>query len=177
MKDHSENTLRAAIKSLRDTVAPALDPTDDQAQEQLRLTVEFLEFLRTRLYDLHPRHRYELGHQIEVAESLDEVVSDQRLGPAGLLAAAIERARGTYNDPASHTRELESSSEELWGTVRAVVRHVQAESPALRQRVAATVLTGVAPLVEMESAWYLPYGFEPDPTAITDLDTLLAHNR
>lgn len=47
MMDHSENTLRAAIKSLRDTVAPAVDPLDPQAVEQLRLTIDFLEFLRT----------------------------------------------------------------------------------------------------------------------------------
>lgn len=57
MMDHCENTLRAAIKSLRDTVAPAVDPDDSQATEQLRLTIDFLEFLRTRIYDVHARHR------------------------------------------------------------------------------------------------------------------------
>ena len=37
MMDHGDNTLRAAIKSLSETVAPAVDPDDPQAREQLRL--------------------------------------------------------------------------------------------------------------------------------------------
>jgi len=44
MIDHSENTLGAAIKALRFTVAPAVDPGDAQAVEQLRLTIDFLDF-------------------------------------------------------------------------------------------------------------------------------------
>ncbi|NDK91451.1 hypothetical protein GYA93_17985 [Gordonia desulfuricans] len=49
MIDHSENALRAVIKSLRDVVAPAVDPGDPMAQEQLALSLGTLEFLHSRL--------------------------------------------------------------------------------------------------------------------------------
>jgi hypothetical protein len=177
MKDHSENTLRAAIKSLRDTVAPAVDPADDQAQEQLRLTIDFLEFLRSRIYDLHARHRYELARQLEVAASLSDAADGIPGDAPELLSAALASALAVHADPASHTKDLQASSEELWGVVRTVVREARTAPAAVKQRVGACVLTGVGPLVEMESAWYLPFGFEPDPHAVTGLDDLLTRGR
>ena len=44
MPDHTDNNLRAAIKSLTDVVTPAVDPGDPMAREQLALVVAFLEF-------------------------------------------------------------------------------------------------------------------------------------
>ena len=174
MMDHSENTLRAAIKSLRDTVAPAVDPDDSQAAEQLRLTIDFLEFLRTRIYDVHARHRYELRHQIEVAKALR---SDARLVSAmaatrleDALLSAVER----QSSADAHTIELRSASQELWGSVRGVVRAARDAADDVRERISLCVVQGVQPLVEMESAWYLPFGFEPNPTSIPGLDELLA---
>lgn len=173
MMDHNENTLRAAIKSLRDTVAPAVDPTDPQANEQLRLTIDFLEFLRTRVYDVHPRSRYELGRQIGVAELLldDARAVSERAGDE--LATALAEATERYSDPATHTRDLQGASARLWRAVRGTVREARAAVPELRARISNTVLSGVEPLIEMESAWYRPFGFEPDPDAVTDLGELL----
>jgi hypothetical protein len=173
MKDHSENTLRAAIKCLRDTVAPAVDPTDPQAQEQLRLTIDFLEFLRTRLYDVHARHRYELGHQITVAGSvLDdaELVSSRA---AGAVRDALAEARTVHGAPDAHTRDLQTASERVWGAVRGLLREAREASDDVRERISENVVGGLAPLIEMESAWYAPFGFEPDPASVPDLAGLL----
>lgn len=178
MKDHSENTLRAAIKCLRDTVAPAVDPQDPQAVEQLRLTIDFLEFLRTRLYDVHSRHRYELGHQMGVARSLmdDAVLVSPETGAdiATSLGRSLERAASTHVDPGAHTRDLQAVSEELWGIVRAIIREARSAPEDVRARVSASVIAGIEPLVELESAWYLPFGFEPDPGSVPELPELLA---
>ena len=49
MNEHPfDNPLRAAVKSLTDVVAPALDPTNPLANEQLRLVCRFLEYTRLR---------------------------------------------------------------------------------------------------------------------------------
>jgi hypothetical protein len=174
MMDHSENTLRAAIKSLRDTVTPAVDPDDSQATEQLRLTIDFLEFLRTRIYDVHARHRYELRHQIEVAQALRSDAQLVSSRAATQLENALESALTVQSDADAHTMELRSASQELWGSVRGVVREAREAADDVRQRISLSVLQGVQPLVEMESAWYLPFGFEPDPSSVAALDELLA---
>lgn len=177
MKDHSENTLRAAIKSLRDTVTPAVDPTDPQAAEQLRLTIDFLEFLRTRLYDVHARHRYELEHQMVVARSLLEEADKVSERATQAMISALSTAAAAHADAATHTRDLQAASDALWGTVRALVREAGSAPTEVQERISAHVLSGMEPLVELESSWYLPFGFEPDPESVAPLTDLLTAPR
>lgn len=177
MMDHSENTLRAAIKSLRDTVAPAVDRTDAQANEQLRLTIDFLEFLRTRIYDIHARQRYELRHQVAVAQTL---LDDVALLPPDIgerLTLALTAAQSVHSDADAHTEDLRAASQELWAVVRGILRTTRSASAGVRDRISASVLSGIEPLVEMESAWYLPFGLEPDPGSVSRLTDLLASPR
>ena len=49
MSDVTDNGLRAAVKALTDVVAPSIDPSDPLAKEQLRLVVDYLQFVRSRL--------------------------------------------------------------------------------------------------------------------------------
>ncbi|HEY5857785.1 MAG TPA: hypothetical protein VIW24_28045 [Aldersonia sp.] len=174
MMDHSENTLNAAIKSLRDTVAPAVDRSDPQAEEQLRLTIDFLSFLKTRIYDIHARQRYELACQMQVARAL--LADAASLGPdvGDRLAAALSEAETTHAAADSHTDDLRAASQQLWATVRGVVRSARTAPEAVRDRIGERVLSGIAPLVELESAWYVPFGFEPAPDSVPHLADLLA---
>ncbi len=174
MRDHSETTLGAAIKSLRDAVAPAVDPSDPQAVEQLRLTVDFLEFLQLRLYDLHPRHRFELGHQLATGRALLDDAGQVSTDAQERLATAVTDAEAAYGSPDTSTRELRAASESLWAAVRGVIREAATTPPELRERISAAVRTGMAPLVAMETSWYLPFGFDPAPGSAPDLAALLA---
>ena len=172
MIDHSENTLGAAIKALRFTVAPAVDPGDAQAVEQLRLTIDFLDFLRVRLYDLHARHRYELTHQVNVARALADdakLVSEQ----ADLrLQAALRTAGDVIGDEDAQTGDLRAASKVLWAAVRGTIRESRQAPDEVRRRIEASVVRMIDPLVTMESAWYLPFGFEPDPASVPGLGEL-----
>ena len=173
MIDHSENTLRAAIKCLRDTVAPAVDPRDPQAIEQLRLTVDFLEFLRSRIYDIHGRHRYELGRQIELAAAVAGDAGRVSERARSELDDGLAQARRAHASPEAQTEDLRDASRRLWGAVRGLVRSAR-EAPAdVEERIAAAVVAHVDPLVEMTSAWYLPFGFEPRPQDVPELSRLL----
>ncbi|MBA8961870.1 hypothetical protein ACVH9Z_02275 [Rhodococcus opacus] len=173
MMDHSENTLRAAIKSLRDTVAPAVDPGDPQAVEQLRLTIDFLEFLRTRVYDIHARQRYELGRQMDIAQALldDAALLSPEVGDR--LTHALADARSVFGDAEAHTQDLRASSQQLWAVVRGIVRTARQAPEEVRERISTKVIGGIEPLIEMESAWFLPFGFEPDPGSVPQLTDLL----
>jgi hypothetical protein len=173
MKDHSENTLRAAIKCLRDVVTPAVDADDPQATEQLRLTIDFLEFLRTRMYDIHPRLRYELGHQITVAQSLQDDAALVSPRAARELTDALEQATEAHRAAETHTSDLQLASDRLWSRVRGVLREARSAPAEVRERITTVALAGLDPLLEMESAWYLPFGFEPDPSVVPELRELL----
>ena len=173
MMDHSENTLRAAIKCLRDTVAPAVDPRDPQAIEQLRLTIDFLEFLRTRIYDIHGRHRYELGRQIEGAAAVADDAGRVSAQAGREIDDGLVEARRVYASPDAQTEDLRVVSRRLWGVVRGVVRTAREAPTEVQERVAAAVVAHAGPLVEMESAWYLPFGFEPRPQDVPELGQLL----
>lgn len=173
MMDHSENTMRAAIKSLRDTVSPAVNPEDAQASEQLRLTIDFLEFLRTRIYDIHARHRHELVYQLRVAERLTDPADEVSAEAGRRLRSAQEAVRTVLADADAHTEGLREASQHVWGAVRGVVRESRKHPAELRERVSAVVLDCMTPLIELDSAWYAPFGFEPDPDVITPLDQLL----
>lgn len=173
MIDHSENTLRAAIKCLRDTVAPAVDPRDPQAIEQLRLTVDFLEFLRSRIYDIHGRHRYELARQIEVAAAVAADAGRVSARAVQEIDDGLVEARRVYASPDAQTADLRAASRRLLGAVRGVVRTAREASVEVQERIAAAVVTHADPLVEMASAWYLPFGFEPRPQDVPELGQLL----
>lgn len=172
MIDHSDNTLIAAINSLSQTVAPALKEDDPQAKEQLTLTIQFLELLRSRLHDLHSRHLFELRHRTRIAESLlpdAKLVSEKA---AEELHTALGQATELQRRPDATTDEARAASQELWRAVRGMVRSARGVDAETRLRIQSTVTAGVAPLVEMESAWYTPYGFvkrEPDSKSLHQL--------
>ena len=60
MANHADNDFRAAAKSLLDVVAPAIDPANPLARQQLKLVVDWLDFYRSRLPYNQDRERLEL---------------------------------------------------------------------------------------------------------------------
>ena len=139
---------------------PPSTPATRKATAQPRLTIDYLEFLRTRLYDIHARHRYELACQMQVARAL--LADAASLGPdvGDRLADALSVAETTYATAGSHTDDLRAASQQLWASVRGVVRSARTAPEEVRDRIGEQVLAGIAPLVELESAWYVPFGFE-----------------
>lgn len=168
-----ENNLRAAMKALSDVVAPAVDPADPMAREQLVLVVAFLEYTRAHVYDIHGRERYGLRHQLAMADAL---VADARAlsETAGArLAAVIVEARATLEDPESGTTRLRDASERLGATVRGVIREARGADPETRSRIERTVLETSEPLLTLHRRWSAPLGFDPDPSTLPSLQSLL----
>ncbi|WP_157117476.1 hypothetical protein [Nocardia vaccinii] len=150
-----------------------MDAADPQAVEQLRLTIDFLEFLRTRIYDIHARQRYELGRQLDLARAL---LDDAALITANIdehLEGAWSRANAVYIDASAHTEDLRAASQHLWAAVRGVIRTARHAPEEIRNYIGAQIISGMEPLVEVDSAWYLPFGSEPEPARVPGLDDLL----
>lgn len=169
--DQTDTALRAIIKSLTDTVAPALPEADPLAREQLRLSVDYLVFLRQRLHDLHQRERFDLRHAIALAQ---EIVA---AGAAGDRARAVQgelrRAAALVADPGAGTGAIRAAAMDLAYVVSGVVQHLAEQPPGVADRIRKAVLAETARRVEFERLWYAPIGFEPAPLDQAGLQAFL----
>lgn len=158
MMDHSENTLRAAIKALRETVTPAVNPEDPQAVEQLSLTIEFLEHLHTRIYDIHAREWSGLGNQLALARRLIDDVGSIPEDVRARLERSWSEAREVHADADAHTEDLRAATQKLGAGVRGVIRTVRDAPEDVRNRVSVHVMSQIESSIEADHAWYATLG-------------------
>jgi len=161
--DHSDNALRAAIKALEEVVAPAVDPADPQAAEQLALVIDSLRFLRDRLDHLHDRARFDLSHHLALAHAVAD----------GELDAEIASAAAVYERPGARTPELRASTARLAAALRTLVRDAATADEATRRRIERRIVEGERARIEADRAWHLPQGFDPDPSSVAPLEHAL----
>ena|SRR5689334_25274843 len=161
--DHSDNTLRASIKALEEVVAPALDPADPLAAEQLVLVIDALKFLRARLDHLHDRARFDLGHHLALARAISEDVA---------LDPEIEAATALYERADARTPELRDAAAVLTAALRAAIGNAEDD---VKPRIERSIVAGSRARIEADRAWHLPQGFDPDPSSVPPLDAALRH--
>ncbi|GAC1355290.1 MAG: hypothetical protein NVSMB34_08400 [Variovorax sp.] len=177
MADYTDNALLAAIKALEKVVAPAVNPADPLASEQLRLVMGFLKFLRLRLPDWHLRLVFELNHYLGLAEQLADharLVSDE---VSLRLHSAIEQARAVQRQDAAPPDELRAATAALTAPISALARAVATADTGLRKRVEHRILAGSRQWVDMQRAWFAPQGFELRPDELPPLESLLNPER
>ena len=173
MADVTETGLRSAIKALVDTVTPAVDSNDPLAREQLRLVVEYLEFVRARLDLLYARDRFELRHHLAMARTLRRLAgSSASASSAALLADAITRGEKSETQAASPV-ELKAAGAALAAAVRELVREAASFEAHLRRDVELAVLDATDQRIAFDRAWYLPLGLDPSPGTVAPLDQCL----
>ncbi|PBC48242.1 hypothetical protein CJ179_15430 [Rhodococcus sp. ACS1] len=169
MADHSENFLRAVIKSLRDVVGPAVDAGDPMAQEQLALSISTLEFLQSRLPRLHARAVFELEHHLRLAK---DVLAELRGAEAAQdLAKSVEYGDQVIAVPGVDDSVLTRATAAIAANLRALLDADIEESA--RARAERTIIAAMAERITFERAWYLPMGFDPSPLSAPALDDVL----
>jgi hypothetical protein len=174
MSDVTENGLRSAVKALVDVVAPSVAATDPLANEQLRLVVEYLQFVRGRLDHLYDRDRFELDHHLAMARALADLAPPLSPTTAGLLDRTLQAGAQSLARVGASTVELKAASAGLAAAVREIVREAASFNPDLRLRVERCVLDGSDRRITFERAWYLPLGFDPAPGEVAPLSEVLA---
>ncbi|MFF3572662.1 hypothetical protein [Nocardia jiangxiensis] len=170
MTDHSENSLGAVVKSLRDIVGPAVDPVDPLAQEQLALSIGYLEFLRDRLAHVHTRARFELDHHRRIARSVLEIVSDAEI--ANGLRSSVRAGEQAARDADGETHAIERATAAIAADLRTVLRADL--QPPVQEEVERAVMAAMPERVEFERSWYLPMGFDPAPDSAQPLVEFIA---
>jgi len=172
MADNTQNILKSAIKSLEQVVAPAVNPQDPLASEQLRLVIGTLKVLRTRLDHLAGRQLYELDHYLALARSLRDEADEVSPEIAERLSAAIEAAEQLRANPDHSPADRRRVTRALASPISALAREASSTHEALRSRIERKVVTDSRRWVDMQRAWFLTHGFELRPSELPALDTL-----
>lgn len=168
--DHTDTGLRAVIKSLNDAIAPAIDPSDPLANEQLKLVTHYLEFLRNRLEYLHDRERFDVAHHLAIGRQILSAGAPADHPDVAALRDAVDAARQRLGDPATSTRVLKAHAANLAARIARVVDDAPAFDPAVRRRIELCVVDAMQERVAFERAWYLPLGLDPRPDTAPNLD-------
>jgi len=170
MMDHSDTTLRAAIKALDEVVAPAVDPADPLAGQQLRLVIEALRFLRDRLDYLHDRYRFEVRHHLALARSIADDAADCSPTAARALRDAIETGATVLERADARDPELRGASAALAAAIRMIVRDAAGAKDEARRRLEQRIVAGTRGQIVADRAWHWPQGFDPDPAGAQPLE-------
>jgi hypothetical protein len=171
--DQTKNGLGAAMKSLQDIVAPAIAKDDPLATEQLRLVIDYLEFVRSRVDYLYHREQFELRHYARMARALS--VPATTVDPA--LAAAIADAAVAADACAGRTAptdEIRDATAALAAGIRLLVRAAANADAATRKEIETTIVESSVERTAVERAWYLKQGFDQKAAEVSELAPLLA---
>ena len=170
MANHADNDFRAAAKALLDVVAPAIDPQNPLARQQLKLVVDWLDFYRSRLPYNQDRERLELTLQLETARAIASAAPDAAVAA---LHAAIDAAATVHAGLGPRPVEVRAVTARLEDEISAVVRLSPGFAQPARQSIERVVVRDAKVLLDAQRAWFLPQGIEPDPDAIPPLDVAL----
>lgn len=173
--DQTDVGLKSVVKALIDTVAPAIDPSDHLAKEQLRLAASYVDFVRQRLLLVHSRERYDLRHYLGLSQAFLGFGLPEPNPAVEALRTATEAARPLADDPATPTGQIRAAAIDLAHAVAGIVQAAHAEwaAPELACRIDRAVLSATEDKFEMELLWYQPVGFDPSPRKDKTLEDFL----
>jgi len=174
MADHSLNALRAAAKAMEEVVLQAIDPSHPLAREQATLVAKYLRFFEQRLDYAQQRNRFELAHYLALGkDSMDDA---RAVSPAvaQALGDAVRQAQALVDDAGARPSGLQAAAQELGGVLTALLRTAAAVDAQACGRIESRVLGASRRLLDMQRAWFLPQGWEPDPAAVPPIDKAIA---
>jgi len=162
MVPDAELQLAVVIKALRDVVAPAVDPGNKPAIEQLHLSIATIGLVQRGLPLAHARARQELLNALGLAEAVTAA--------GGAVDDAA--ARAALADPAADEARLDAVRRAVLVAVEQAV--ADAAGTARESAVARAVVQASKAQCDLARAWSAPAGFEVEPGAVPALEALLS---
>jgi len=155
--------IGAALRAMKDVVAPAIPPEQGVAVEQARMVIGVLSLLQQRVSFEGARSLKELEIAVELAEQLVSVLSDP-----DALKAELKAAR-QGSEEAIDERKRDSITKSLLSCLAASIdNEVNRE---VKDQLLRVVLQVSSKQTSLTRAWSMPSGFEP---ASSDVDPLIA---
>ena len=155
--------LGAALRAMKDVVAPAIPPEQGVAAEQARLVIGVLSLMQQRVSFEGQRSLKELEIAVALAEEVVSVLSNP-----SALKSELEAARQGLDD-LMNDKERDAVRKSLLACVASSIDsedNSEAKDSLLR-----VVLKVSSKQTALARAWAMPSGFEP---ASSDADPLIA---
>ncbi len=177
MQLRSEIQLASMIKAMKDVVIPAVDAKNDLAIQQAHLIVGLLNLMVHQLPMQFRFDRDEVQRLIAAAQSLSQLpTADRAIGEAAQqleasrAAAAVVLDRCT-TDPA----ELVTAVRDMRETLGALMSAAAGGKDAVALGAVEKVVLGLSrEQLLRDRSLMLPQGWEPDPTLVPEIQSLLA---
>lgn len=164
--------LSAASTALREVVASVIPKEERKAHEQLRLSIEYIDFIERRIEFVFNKAQLETDlHLRMLQEIVDELPDDFALRGEALRASEV--AFQDRHEAMVTTKRLQTNLTEVLSVITDVIR-AASDNDDLYSRVQAVVLRYSTMLVEFERAWYQPLGMDADPETLGAVEELLA---
>jgi hypothetical protein len=165
-----DTQIQAVVKTLQDTIQPALDQHNSVAREQLQLAIATLGIVRDRLPMLHRYLRRDLEDNVALGRKLLPIVATAATTGAA-LQTETQNGDAVLTDPRNGPAELQSQSRLLRAAIAALpAACADADTQAAVDRL---ILQSSKAMLDRGRSWAKPMGFEPDPTAVGELQELL----
>ena len=177
MADHTAMGLRTAIKSLKDVVAPAVDPANPLAGEQLRMVCAYLALVVQQLAHRSERIRFELGSASRLGEALAPLAAGCSPKAAQALDSALARARQLMGAIDAPEIDFEDATSRLNAATSALVRTGAAADDETRRRIERAVVANSRAWLDVHRAWFAPLGFESTSEQLPSIAAALAAGR
>ena len=173
MADHSLNALHAAAKAMEEVVMPAIDAQHPLAREQAGLVLRYLRLFEQRLDFAYQRNRFDLAQACALGQALHVPIFAVSMAISQALDRAVQTARALLDDPSARPSALQSAATDIDQLVTALIRTVAAVKPQLSTQLERIVLEQSTARLDMQRAWFLPQGWEPDPSVVPPIDALV----
>lgn len=169
--------IQAMMKAMTDVILPAVDPHNQMAQEQSQLLLGMLAVMAQRMPYQFDFDCDELNRLVAFADSLaaQAAVSPAARDAVTRLTSEAMAGRDVLDRARARPAEVVDAVRRLRASACAVVDAVYGDDTAAASRdaVARTVMDMSREQTLRDRVWALPQGFEPDPSALPSLDSLL----
>jgi hypothetical protein len=175
MSDHNDNAFRAAIKALGQVVAPAVDPSNPLAVEQLRLVIQFLEMHVDRRQLQGKLDWRELELNVEFGAAVLKEVGAGASAAVQALGRLVAMGEAHLVQPGPAVSERQRLSDDIAAAISALLveRSTQSDGPG-GHAVERIVLEHSRRQLDLKRSWFLPFGFESDAKRIPPIAAVLA---
>ncbi|GAC1623373.1 MAG: hypothetical protein NVS9B10_08320 [Nevskia sp.] len=164
--------IQSVIKALKEVVIPAVDPKNKLALEQVQLSIGLLALMAQRLPQQFRFDCDELERLLAFADTLGAHAGGE---PAAELKAARAAGADVRARAQADPEDLVAAVHRLRAaTGLAVQAAYEGGDAATQAEVKAKVLAMSQEQLLRERSWVLMQGWEVDPKAVPDIETLLA---
>ena len=166
-----DTQLAGVIKALSDNILPAVDTGNPMAAEQIQLCLATLGLVKAHLPDLHRYLRRDLETHLTLASQLQRLANKAGVSVAS-AAPAIDASARTLADPEMGATEIEAQARQLKESI--VELMVATRGTGVEREIATLVIKTEEIVLLRSRAWGIGMGFEPDPSQVPPLGTLLS---